>query len=154
MVLYDMIIIDEFFLHFVVDIWGPAAPPAPPSCQALFVDHFPCFLSDNPFCQSITSDNPVSQAVSQALVKLSVNQLGYIMSDKGGNCFGRYTCFRGVSARRVSCFGSFSHRRNHPFLRNFLYVMRRKSLHRIGKHCILREWQEQLDHIRQTTITT
>jgi hypothetical protein len=30
-----MKIIDETFLHFVVDIWGLAGPPAPPSCQAL-----------------------------------------------------------------------------------------------------------------------
>jgi len=38
------------------------------------------------------------------------------MSDKADNCFGRYTCFRGLSALRISCFGPFSHRRNRPFL--------------------------------------
>jgi hypothetical protein len=33
MVLYDMIIIDEFFLHFVVDIWGRRAPPRRPAVK-------------------------------------------------------------------------------------------------------------------------
>ena len=58
-----MIIIDESFLYFVVDIWGSAGPPAPPSCQALFVNHFPYFLSDNLFCQSFVSDKLFCQSI-------------------------------------------------------------------------------------------
>lgn len=53
----------KLFCILLLTFGDSAAPPAPPSCQALFVNHFPYFLSDNLFCQSFVSDKLFCQSI-------------------------------------------------------------------------------------------
>ena len=70
--------------------------------------------------------------VSQAWVKLSVNQLGPLIAFIRGNCFEWRACFRGVRHQIVSCMGGISRRRNHPFLRNSRGLWIKKAWHLAG----------------------
>ena len=54
----------NLFYILLLTFGDSAGPPAPPSCQALFVNHFPCFLNGNSFCRSFVSDKRESSYLS------------------------------------------------------------------------------------------
>jgi hypothetical protein len=86
-------------------------PPRRPAVKIFLSIIFPPFWSSNLFVDHSWSAN------------FFVNQLGYIMTDKGGNYFGFYPCFRGVLCLKISCLPLFSPVWNSSILRKSFFTL-------------------------------